>query len=161
LGGEHTTDHGAIYFIATSGQGLRPRYNRMGVSVFPVDKVRGDMYSTNARILPYNGDRLALTNITKLNEIGSVDGHGNECLISNNVTNAWQAVYNIYGWVWYHRPEMFREAKKTVKFVPLEVMAGDSESSDNEDSSVAEHSFENEEGTDGSRSLGSVNSASS
>ena len=100
-------------------------------------------------------------NINELNKFGSVDGQGNEYLYSKNTTNAWRAAYNMYGGAWYHGLNVCREAKKMMKFVTLEVMAGDSESSDEKDSLVKENSFEDEEDTDGSRSMGSVDSVSS
>ena len=42
------------------------------------------------------GIRLALTSIGELTKLRDVDGHGQEFLCMNNITNAWRAAYSLY-----------------------------------------------------------------
>ena len=91
-----------------------------------------------------------------------MDGEGYEFLIPHNITNAWRAAYNLYGGVSHHGPDLGGATRQTIEFVPrvsTEVEFSDEE--DSSDSSEEEQNVEDEEDTDGSCSLGSVDSTSS
>lgn len=106
------------------------------------------------------GIRLAITDIRGLTKFGLVNKLGNEFLLLNNITNAWKAAYNLYGAVWYHMLESNQANKAKIKFVPFDDNNLDSESqtSEDEDSSETVDSEEEDEITNGSRFLGSVDS---
>ena len=67
---------------------------------------------------PVLGLRLVITNIRELTKFGSVDESGNDFLLTNNITNTWRAVYNLYGTVWCHGLENNQMNTAKNKFVP-------------------------------------------
>ena len=84
-------------------------------------------------------------------------------MLTNNITSAWRAAYNLYGEVWCHGLKNNQTNTAKINFVPYndDKLDSESQTSEDEDSLEAVDSEVDDDNTDGSRSLGSRDSNSS